>query len=121
MFSCVILRVPESSGHYDLQIYALFSHLCNSPENVAPASLPRRKTYRLRAETPAIQFPYPFPLKKKVLFSRKKSVFAIYLFPPLGIYTQTPPKKAAVKILIIKQLRYGKKNKNFEKEGLLGR
>ena len=24
MFSCVILRVPEPSGHYDLQIYALF-------------------------------------------------------------------------------------------------
>lgn len=53
------------------------------------------KTYRLRAETPAIQFPNP-SLKKKFLFSRKKSVSPIYLSPPFGIYTQTPPPKAIV-------------------------
>lgn len=41
---------------------------------------------------PAIPSP-----KKKVDFFLEKIIFSIYLFPSLGIYTQTPPPKAAVK------------------------
>ena len=40
--------------------------------------------------------PPSHPPKKKVDFFLEKIIFFIYLSPPFGIYTQTPPPKAIV-------------------------
>lgn len=111
MFSCVILRVPEPSGHYDLQIYALFPTCATAPKP------PHRRPPRLASPSPPAPQGFtnncngenaspplavsPLPCRKsaeclppsKNVFFEKNRFFPIYLFPPFGIYTQTPPPK----------------------------
>lgn len=115
MFSCAILRVPNHPG----------TMTCKFTHFFPPMQQPRKR--RLRRPPPPLphhprasqsstkncngkkRFASPrsssafLPKTDRMLTTLKKSFFCkkrfstVYLFPLYGIYTQTPPTKAAVK------------------------
>ena len=103
MFSCVILRAPNLPGTMTCKFTHFFPpvqqprkcRLCRPPRKnpLRSATAPHLAPHLVVCPLPHRNARHPIPPKKNVDFFSKKIIFSIYLFPPLGIYTQTPPSK----------------------------